>query len=53
MQGAPKIQKVLLSNAIKVSLKRIHRYMTLLDIHSIVVKKISPFEALDSTKKFK
>ena len=37
--GAPKIQKVLFSKAIKVSLKRVQRRMTLLGIRSIVVKK--------------
>ena len=37
--GAPKIQKVLLSKTIKVSLKRVQHRMTLLGIRSIVVKK--------------
>jgi len=37
--GAPKIQKILEGKGKKVSLKRIQRYMTDLQIRSIVVKK--------------
>ncbi|AMJ41431.1 transposase [[Clostridium] propionicum DSM 1682] len=37
--GAPKIQKVLISNGNRVSLKRVQRHMTVLGLRSIVVKK--------------
>lgn len=37
--GAPKIHNILTSRGIKVSLKRVQRYMSAMDIKSIVVKK--------------
>ncbi len=37
--GAPKIHKTLISRGIKVSLKRVQRYMNAINIRSIVVKK--------------
>jgi len=37
--GAPKIRKILTDRAIIVSIKRVQRYMSTMDIRSIVVKK--------------
>lgn len=37
--GAPKIRKILTDRGIKVSIKRVQRYMSAMDIRSIVVKK--------------
>jgi len=37
--GAPKIHKILANRGIKVSIKRVQRYMSAMDIRSIVVKK--------------
>ncbi len=37
--GAPKIHKTLIDRGIKVSLKRVQRYMSAINIRSIVVKK--------------
>lgn len=37
--GAPKIHKTLIGRGIKVSLKRVQRYMSAINIRSIVVKK--------------
>ncbi|KAF5032311.1 IS3 family transposase ISBce13 [anaerobic digester metagenome] len=37
--GAPKIRKILTDHGIKVSIKRVQRYMSAMDIRSIVVKK--------------